>query len=239
MALTSELLNFIDTSVYKVFGNMRGMRMLELGNQILTVSQHDPQSLSRSETTGREYYENRGFIHTCFDLNGEDNAFQIDLSKPNFDPQWMNQFDIVTNVGTLEHVEPFRAQFAGFMNVHNFIKVGGMMIHIMPDAKELKRTGQWKRHCNYYYTEEFYKNLALHNQYKIIALEIIIGHCCICFVKSKDVPFMESRKEFSRLIVKKLGGTIYRGINDRGWRQFYNYLLFHVIKDKILRFPWF
>ncbi|MBN1688407.1 MAG: hypothetical protein JW893_04845 [Candidatus Omnitrophica bacterium] len=129
----------------------------------------------------------------------------------------------MTNFGTTEHVGPFSAQYICFRNIHDWTKVGSLMIHLVPDAVELKETAVWKSHGNDYYTQEFFENLAEKNGCKILAETILIGHQCVCLQKVKDAPFMRDKRSFGRRIVKKWGGLVYLGCNDKGYRQFVNY----------------
>lgn len=96
--------------------NYSDIKMLELGNQIF-----QDDTLIREESlphSAKEYYMNMGVEHTSIDLNGEDGALQIDLSKP-IPEEYNNKFDIVTNFGTAEHVDN---QFECWRNIHNSLK---------------------------------------------------------------------------------------------------------------------
>ena len=58
----------------------------------------------------RSILRNPGVQHTSFDLNAKHGALPVDLAQPIGDPRWLGVFDIVTNSGTSEHVEPLEAQ---------------------------------------------------------------------------------------------------------------------------------
>lgn len=210
MGLRQAYLSFFEECFAQSIGDLRGKRMLEFGNQYV----HENASVP--ERTGKEYFTHRGVAHVSLDLNGQDGALRIDFSKPIQRPEWYGTFDIITNAGTLEHVEPFRAQYECFRNIHRLLKVGGIVIHLLPDIHELETQGLWKGHCNNYYSHEFVRRLAAANHYRIVAMTIINGMTCACLQKERDVPFMEDRKEFLASIIRKRGGIIYPGINDRG-----------------------
>ena len=148
MGLEPSYLDFIDECVAATLGELRGRRMLELGDQVI-----DHEAIP--EKTGKQYYENRGVLHTSFDLNGQNGALRVDLSRRIRKPAWLGAFDIITNAGTTEHVEPFEAQYICFLNIHNCLRGGGVAVSIVPDVGELDRHGAWKDHCNHYYSHEF------------------------------------------------------------------------------------
>jgi SAM-dependent methyltransferase len=220
MGLKSIYLNYINECARDIIGEFYGKRMLELGNQ-----HFDEDEGIIPERTGKEYYVNRGVLHTSVDLNGEDGSIKIDLSKPIENKDWLNSFDIITNSGTSEHVEPKKAQYVCFMNIHNCLKVGGIAVHIVPGIDELEKKGCWKKHCNNYYSYEFFEMLSRNNNYKLASLKVINGLICACLQKKQDTLFMKNRKEFLRHIARKKEGIIYKGINDRGLYRFY--ILFH------------
>jgi len=95
----------------------------------------------------KDHFIKHGYNHVSIDLNGEGGALPLDLDKPITDPKLLNAFEIVTNFGTLEHVNNL---YSGLKNVHNFCKVNGVMIHVGPYP------GNWPNHGNHYLDEEFY-----------------------------------------------------------------------------------
>src|SRR5450631_3290756 len=144
MGLERSYLDYIEDSARSI-GGLTGKRMLEFGDQELGAD-------LGPETTGKQYYENRGVTHTSFDLGGERGSIRVDLGKPFRKAEWLGTFDIVTNSGTSEHVEPFERQYFVFMNAHNCLARGGIAVHLVPDVAELDERGHWKGHCNYYYS---------------------------------------------------------------------------------------
>lgn len=228
MGLKSAYLDYIYECARDTIGELHGKKMLELGNQGIRPDQGLP------ERTGKEYYENRGVIHTSIDLNAANGALKIDLSKPISNKDWFNHFDIITNSGTSEHVEPKKAQYMCFMNIHNCLRVGGIAVHLVPDIDELENKGSWREHCKNYYSHEFFKMLARNNNYKLTSLKVIDGAICACLQKKQDIPFMKNREEFLRYIVRKKGGIIYPGISDTGLLRFYNQLRNFILNNSIL-----
>jgi hypothetical protein len=106
------------------------------------------------------YYEKAGVeLYLAFDLSGRNGSFQIDLCK-NHD--FMPQFDIVTNYGTVEHIND---QYHAFKNMHDLCMMGGIMLHALP------LVGQWPGHCRYYYSLPFVYELARLAKYSVLSLE--------------------------------------------------------------------
>jgi hypothetical protein len=205
MGLNPTYLDFIQKCVDSTLGELSGKRMLELGDQVIRGS-------LGPERTGKEYFENRGVLHTSFDMNGEHGALKVDLSKPITNPEWLNAFDIVTNAGTSEHVEPHSTQYICFMNIHNCLKAGGIAVHLIPDIFELENSGHWKNHCNNYYSHEFFVLLAKLNGYSLFTSTTIGGLRCVGLQKNTDAPFTSDRDAVLAAIVRKEGGIVYHGI---------------------------
>jgi len=134
--------------------------MLELGNK------KNPAGVYKC------YFESRGVRHVSIDWNGEDGALNLDLRLPIWDK--VGKFDMVTNIGTTEHVE---RQAGVWENIHMCCKVGGVVVSITP------RPGDWWWHGEWYPTELFFKVFAELNSYRIDAFGIERSHptrnnCC-------------------------------------------------------------
>jgi hypothetical protein len=165
--------------------------MLELGDQCVSAPTD-----SIKETTGKEYFLNRGYEHTSVDINGLHGSLVRDLSKPEEFNDWYATFDILTNAGTTEHVEPFESQYECFSIIHDVLKVGGIAIHLVPDVYELDNNGRRKNHCRYYYSNDFFTLLAKYNGYELLSCTVISGLRCAVIKKTKESPFMLDRSKF-------------------------------------------
>jgi hypothetical protein len=207
MGLLSSYLDYILDCVNETLGDLAGKRMLELGDQVV----YDDRI---PEATGKEYYEKRGLYHTSVDLNGQHGALRVDLSKPIRNRALLDAFDVVTNCGTSEHIEPLKAQYVCFMNVHNCLKQGGIAIHLVPDIVELEQHGRWKNHCNNYYSHEFFRLLAELNGYTLVSSKVINGQRCVCLQKNSQAPFTQDQDAVLAAISLRQGGTVYPGVND-------------------------
>ena len=188
MGLIPKYLDFILNSC----GEIKDKKMLELGNQFIMDS-------SIPEKTGHEYYSNRGVDHISIDLYDKEATYQFDLTKP-FPVTWKGYFDIITNSGTTEHVEPKEGQYQAYKNIHDDLKVSGIVVHILPSIDTYMDTGAWAGHCNYYYNNLFVLMLAAENNYEIIERCYINDLLAFAFRKIEDREFMSDKAKFLRYI---------------------------------------
>jgi len=93
---------------------------------------------------------------TAIDFDGTEQALKLDLNNP-IDLQ--RQFDIVLNLGTVEHV--FNVAQA-FKTIHDHTRPGGLMVHGLPFAG-------WVDHGFYSFNPTFYWDLAAANGYPVVA----------------------------------------------------------------------
>ena len=193
MGLRLSYINFINVAVEKVYGShIKDLKMLELGDQIVK------KKSGLSEKTGKEYFTNLGYHHISVDLNGNRGSLIKDLTKPADFAEWPAYFDIVTNSGTTEHVEPFDSQYDCFKILHDCVKIGGLMIHLIPDIEPLNQ-GHFANHCNYYYSEKFFNDLALNCNYTILENTIMDNLRCVALVKNSN-NFWQDKTSFLKNI---------------------------------------
>ncbi len=190
MGLITKYLELIENIAAKRFGISSGLRMLELGDQLIM---HSPDII---EATGKQYFLNKGYHHISVDINGLHGAVCKDLTRPEQFRDWYSYFDIVTNAGTTEHVEPYHSQYTCFGILHDCTKPDGIMIHILPEIENLKKLGKWRGHCNYYYSQEFFEMLATNCDYKILSMSIIDQNICVALQKQGDRNFMIDKDLF-------------------------------------------
>ena len=205
MALKADYLNYIVNAAESCLGTLSGRQMLELGNQKIKAS-------GVREKTGKAFFSKKGAFHTSVDLNGLDGAIPVDLAKPDAAPEWAGRFDIITNAGTTEHVEPWQAQYECFRNIHRWLKVGGISVHLVPDVRELDEKGSWAYHCNNYYSENFFRMLAAENQYELASFTIMDGLACACVRKTAPRPFTGDRENFLKHVARRQGAAVYPGL---------------------------
>jgi len=128
--------------IYKL-GLFKGLNsVLELGSQgiypkvekkdFLEYGRLIDKDISDSiEYSVKSFYSIMGFkTYSSIDTDGKLDSFAFDLNKVIAEEyNFTKTFDLVTNVGTTEHV--FN-QSACFENVHNLTSTNGLMVHWLP-----------------------------------------------------------------------------------------------------------
>ena len=161
------------------------LRHLDLKSVCELGSQNDYTVGAENPPFANELYKRLGFNeYTCIDLAGDNNAIEYDLSK------YLNhstKYDLVTDFGTSEHIVLsdgyIKTSFNGgninsvypmvveniqqgyyncWLNKHNLLKEGGLMINENP------LTGNWPEHGYSYLGENFYNELCKIADYEII-----------------------------------------------------------------------
>ena len=90
--------------------------------------------------------------------------------------QFVETFDLVTDLGTAEHC--FN-QFAVFKNFHDLCKADGVMIHALPAQGNVN-------HGFYNYHPRFFADLAAANKYEIMDLSFTVDYKPALIKYSKD-----------------------------------------------------
>lgn len=162
-------------SLYEA-GAFQGCKsVLELGPQdFFFVTEDILQKLS-GKLLGNDPEKVRDFVASpeiggkkVYNLFGIDNYKSVDLFDPRADFRLdLNKktveivgFDVVTNFGTAEHV--FNITQA-FENIHNFLRVGGIALHVLPAYGDIP-------HGFYNIHPMLYSLMANANSYEIISL---------------------------------------------------------------------
>ena len=191
MAYIQEYFNFVDEAIRLEFFNPSGLSMFELGNQrIISGSVY---------ATAKEHFKHLGMEHTSVDINGEDGALPLDLTKPELFYDFRCKYNIVTNLGVTEHVEPIDKQYECFSIIHDVVTAGGLMIHMVPDVEELDVSGAWTNHCKIYYQKEFFDKLSESCNYTMIDSKVIFGLRSVVMRKETTRSFT-TNKEIFKLI---------------------------------------
>ncbi len=193
MGIRKGWLDFTFEAIGSTGLRFEALEMCELGNQHISVD-------GINFEIAKQYFESLGIRHISIDLNGEDGALVLDLSKPIQNEELLGRFDVVTNFGTSEHVEN---QYHCFQNMHDFTKKGGLCIHAIP------KIGHWKDHCEYYYDPSFFKKLAQLCDYSIVK-EAILSESpdtdtelvCAALIKRENSEFID-QETFDALPIKQ------------------------------------
>lgn len=162
---------------------LTGVRtMLELGNKF-------NGQINRSY---KDFFESHGIKHTSVDWNGKDGALKLDLRKPIN----LGTFDMVTNIGTTEHVSE---QEPVWRNICEALAVGSILCSITPTP------GHWCWHGEHYPSDEFYRALCRLNGLELQRLHQYGQAPRVCTamraVRVADVEFVMPD---SKLIIKNV-----------------------------------
>ena len=176
--------------------NYYGKNMLELGCQ--EIRKRVKKKLNFGRLSAKKYFESIGINCISIDKSSCHKALVTDLKEP-IRKDFVNNFDIITNIGTTEHVKPLNGQYMAFKNIHDCAKVGGIIINILPGI------GKYYGHCQTYYDYGFFKVLASENKYKLVLIEDIkkrekFSWTGVCFIKMEDSDFMTDKKKFYKHI---------------------------------------
>lgn len=161
-----------------------GNSMLELGDKLDGGRVYKP------------WFEALGFRHVSVDLNGNNGALPLDLTKP----LGLGTFNMVTNIGTSEHVseDDWNGQIECWRNICYAMHVGSVLICDTPKGPK-----GWKEHGRWHPKMEFYSELARLNGLEVERLlenDWRPGHTSrrvvsARMVKMEEVPFvMPDRK---------------------------------------------
>ncbi len=105
-----------------------------------------------------EFFEDLGFSeYLAVDINSALRSIPMDLNYILRDKyQYKEQFDLVTNNGTGEHIFDQRVIFE---NMHNLCKVDGIMLCVLPFAP-------WVNHGFYNYNPNLFRDIVAANNYQ-------------------------------------------------------------------------
>lgn len=188
-------IDFISESITKVHGSTwTGLKMIEIGDEDSTYSS--------------SHFTNKGTENTIIQPIGADgNPLMRRLINPylgkNFaSPEnfvdMANSYDILTNIGCVEHLD--NIQYEVWQIMHNITKVGGVMIHIMPDATECQLYLRWYGHCHNYYDVDFFNNLCTKLGYELVSNELLNFNRSVALKKVTNSTFNIDREEFLNTI---------------------------------------
>jgi len=154
----------IDAALKNINMPLDQIKMCELGNQKMRRHSFPRSYRQRHFVTSKGFFFDMGIgEHVSFDTNGECGSEKVDLSELQYIEKYNEHFDIVTNYEVAEHINDnsLMGQYNFFANIHRFLRVGGIVAHLIPIIVE-------KRHCKYVYHEDFIKKLSEDNKYEII-----------------------------------------------------------------------
>lgn len=174
-----DLADYVMDAARRRFGPH--IRMCELGQQEIRNDTGLPYRVAK------QYFESLGIHHTSIDIAGKWGALPLDLSKPLPLLDRSEQYHVVTDFGTIEHVNA--SQYWAFRNTHNLCITWGLMIHALP------LVGTYAGHCRYRYTAEALTTLAKKAGYNVLISDIRIRSearklVCLVLEKTTDNIFI-------------------------------------------------
>lgn len=175
-----------------------GKYMLELGCQVFRGHIRKRMDSGKYRHVVRKYFQSIGVGCISVDITGCLGALKKDLREP-MGMHFYDKFDIVTNLGTTEHIFPVEGQYEAFKNIHKCVKKEGIMIHVLPIYKEDQKHGE------ILYKDKFFTTLARLNNYEIINMEKYDRkrgdiYWCICFRKQEDSKFTTRKNKFNKYL---------------------------------------
>jgi len=105
------------------------------------------------------YFKARSMVPIAIDWNGSGGALPYNLNNRIVDDPLMGSFDFVIDGGTSEHVEK---QYTLFINIFNLLKIGGVVIHIVPYVDSWIGHGYWK------YSFDFFESVRKEFCYRLL-----------------------------------------------------------------------
>lgn len=208
MGLNKRQWEFTNNHFKNIFkGKYEGKKMFELGCQeikhglLRTFEREGFLDKKKRKRAAKHFFEKLGFEVVSVDRIKCFSSKVLDLRVPLPD-KYINQFDVVTNYGTTEHIWPKRFQYQSFKNIHDSLKVGGVFIHIVPGHRSKSS------HARINYGKNFFQSLAKMNNYKVKEINdnlnegFKLNHVAACMIKKKDTSFSEDREEFFSHIIE-------------------------------------
>jgi hypothetical protein len=208
MGFSQETLETLLLILKSQFTSFNDIKMLELGNQYAEHSDcaavFNTYSYIPSSILSKNFFTFLSINCISIDINNEDNSYFCDLRNISEDPKLLNNFDIITNLGTLEHIGQYESpdlllqyQYVALKNIHSFGKEGCIYYHVVP----LK--GYWYKHGACDYTPEFWTSFCTLCSYTILNEPYTISYrpdllLGIVFKKTQTSIF-PSFEEFSKL----------------------------------------
>ena len=191
MAFNNLMTKLVISVRHDIIKRNSNASVIELGNQRFRTDKklrsktYDMLGIPpASPTTVKEFYESIGFKkYIAIDVNTDKDAIALDLNLDlRKDYNYKEQYDLVTNNGTGEHI--FN-QYTVFKNVHDLCKEGGVMIHNLPYTGYID-------HGFYSFQPNLFIALAYANNYSI--QEISVGTSDSDFIKVINHNYVHSKE---------------------------------------------
>ena len=104
---------------WRLYEPLIGTTMLELGGKWC----------SQANVAYKAVFGAMGIEHVSVDWNGEHGALRLDLRRPQWDVLGEAKWEMLSNMGTTEHVS---SQAGVWENIHMLVKPGGVYVGQTP-----------------------------------------------------------------------------------------------------------
>ena len=111
----------------------------------------------------KEFWEGLGCTYMAVDVDTSPHSIALDLNFDDVPPAHKGRYDLVTNLGTTEHVAN---QIQAMKVIHDLTKVGGVMVHNLP-------TQGYANHGMLNYNPKFFWMLSRSCLYRWLDMRII------------------------------------------------------------------
>jgi hypothetical protein len=156
------------------------------------VYEWNEEKLDPAAPMARLMWEWLGFSYAAIDIDDSPGSIPLDLNFDEVPKSQRDNYDLVTNYGTTEHVAN---QLNAFKIAHDLAAEGGVMIHHLPCQGNLN-------HGLVNYSPKFFWMLARSNNYRWLYFNYLVSS------ESYPVPtnLIDSIREFSPDIDERMNG---------------------------------
>lgn len=187
--------------VISLFEDYSSIDVIEIGDQEMVV----PGIGCSPDHKFRDSVKHRFRSWRTLDLHSVDGVEICDLSKISTNTDCA---DLVTNFGTSEHVEFEEGQYNCWLNLHNFLRVGGYALHIVPPPDH------WIGHARYHYGTEFFESFEILG-YDIKEMFITYNNLILCLMrKNQKIPFMDFEQFMSVITFNQISSIEIHHLNN-------------------------
>lgn len=154
--LSNEFLESRDelNQLAKLFGVSEPWSLMERPKGVLLHG--NVEHLDSDAPRAGRFWKWLGYRYACIDVDGSPGSLSIDLNYDDVPPSERGCYQLVTNIGTTEHLAN---QLNAFKVIHNLTSVRGFMIHSLPAQG-------WPNHGLINYNPKFFWMLARSNFYE-------------------------------------------------------------------------
>lgn len=167
--------------------------------------EHQPENAPYT----KELYEHLGFEYACLDVDDSPHHIRLDLNYDETPGYLAGRFDLVTNLGTTEHVAN---QLNAFKVIHDMTALGGVMLHHLPCQGFIN-------HGLVNYPMKFFYMLARSNLYELVWLDFSSSEeypLPDCILETLSQCGRKTPEAYQRMRIRNLGIQV---VLRKKWNQ--------------------